>query len=460
MDKNVIGAHAEGFNNGSVGVAVLGTYNDAAPPAAAQTALAKLLAWRLAIAHVDPLSTVTAISAGNPKYAAGTPVVLHAVSGHRDTGPTSCPGNALYALIGTIAARAVSIGLPKLYSPTADGGPGGVVTIRAHLSAPLPWTVTITDPNGRVISSGTGFSSDVYWTWNASTAAQARYTWRISAGESVTPAIGYVGTAPVPLTLTRATAKPATVSAGKTNVSYKVSTAASVTATLNAADGRVLATLFQQQVKPGPHSFAFSVDSVSDGRYTIVLLASDGKTTVSATVPLIVDRTVSAFSVTPTSFSPNGDGRQDRTVFAFHLSGYAHIRIDVTRAGKLIGLVADGDSGGGDQQQPWDGTINGRRVSDGLYQAVLTATSSLGTTSHALPVRVDTVAPRLRAVSFRRLTFRISEPAHVTLVLNGRTFARDERAGTFVIRPLRRVRRASVSATDAAGNVSRTLRFP
>ena len=43
VDKNVIGAHAEGFNTGSVGVAVLGTYGSAAPPAVARTALADLL---------------------------------------------------------------------------------------------------------------------------------------------------------------------------------------------------------------------------------------------------------------------------------------------------------------------------------------------------------------------------------------------------------------------------------
>ena len=43
VDKNVIGAHAEGFNTGSVGVAVLGTYSSSAPPAVARTALADLL---------------------------------------------------------------------------------------------------------------------------------------------------------------------------------------------------------------------------------------------------------------------------------------------------------------------------------------------------------------------------------------------------------------------------------
>ena len=84
VDKNVIGAHAEGFNTGSVGVAVLGTYSSSAPPAVARTALADLLGWRLDVAHVDPSSSLTWISGGNARFASGVPVLLRAVSG--DTG--------------------------------------------------------------------------------------------------------------------------------------------------------------------------------------------------------------------------------------------------------------------------------------------------------------------------------------------------------------------------------------
>ncbi|MGH3083842.1 MAG: peptidoglycan recognition protein family protein, partial [Gaiellaceae bacterium] len=52
MQRNVIGAHAEGFNTGSVGVAVIGTYSAKAPTREAETALARLLAWRLDVGHV------------------------------------------------------------------------------------------------------------------------------------------------------------------------------------------------------------------------------------------------------------------------------------------------------------------------------------------------------------------------------------------------------------------------
>jgi hypothetical protein len=43
VDKPVIGAHAEGFNTGSVGVAVIGDYNSTRLPAAAKSALEQLL---------------------------------------------------------------------------------------------------------------------------------------------------------------------------------------------------------------------------------------------------------------------------------------------------------------------------------------------------------------------------------------------------------------------------------
>ncbi len=42
VDRPVIGAHAEGFNTGSVGVAVLGSYGSSAPPKVARAALAKI----------------------------------------------------------------------------------------------------------------------------------------------------------------------------------------------------------------------------------------------------------------------------------------------------------------------------------------------------------------------------------------------------------------------------------
>ena len=103
--QNVVGAHAGGFNTGSVGVAVIGNYESTAIPAAARRALQKLLAWRLDVGHVYPRGHWDAVSGGSSRWPIGAPVRLRAVSGHRDTSYTSCPGNRIYGLLGSIARQ-------------------------------------------------------------------------------------------------------------------------------------------------------------------------------------------------------------------------------------------------------------------------------------------------------------------------------------------------------------------
>ena len=134
----MIGAHAGGFNTGSVGVAVIGIYDSATLSTAARAALQNLLAWRLDVGHVYPRGQYTAVSAGSSKWAAGAHVRLRAVSGHRDTDLTSCPGDTIYGLLSSIARRVTSIGLPKLWSPEAEGAVGGPVRFTARLSAARP----------------------------------------------------------------------------------------------------------------------------------------------------------------------------------------------------------------------------------------------------------------------------------------------------------------------------------
>ena len=460
VDRNVVGAHAEGFNTGSTGIAVLGTYGSAAPPAAARTALANLIAWRLDLAHVDPLSTLTAISGGNPRFPAGIPVTLRAVAGHRDTGFTTCPGDALYAQLGAIARQAAAAGLPKLYAPSVTGTVGGPVRFQAQLTQPLPWTVTVADASGSPVASGAGSGQVVDWTWDASVAPPGSYTWTISAGETVRAATGTLGAKPVPLSLKSVSAAPRTITPngdGQTDastISYTLSTAATVTATLLGPDGRQLSVLFAQPRQPGKQSFKFTAAGVPDGRYQIVLSATAGKATVTAAVAVLVDRTVRGFAVSPPAFSPNGDGVLDDVTFRFELDQAAAVRLDVAQAGATIAPVYSGELQPGPQAVSW----NGAGARDGKYAAVLTAVNAVGTVTHTLPFRVDTTPPRLLAVSFRRLRFRVSETSVVRLTVNGRRIARTVRAGSFSFRagPVRTVR---ISARDAAGNVSRTLRY-
>ena len=80
--RPVIGAHAQGFNTGSVGVALIGNYSSTSITPAARAALVSLLAWRLDVAHVDPLSKVVRVSAGQPALRGG-----HGGHAARDLGP-------------------------------------------------------------------------------------------------------------------------------------------------------------------------------------------------------------------------------------------------------------------------------------------------------------------------------------------------------------------------------------
>ena len=145
-----------GFNAGSVGVAVLGDYNSTRISAAARRSLEQLLSWKLDLAHVDPLSTLNWRSTGNPRFPRGVPVFLRAISGHRDTYFTDCPGTALYAELPRIAQDVSRIGLPKLYAPEATGKLGGPVTFSGRLSGAVPWTVTVTELGRRPGGAGLG----------------------------------------------------------------------------------------------------------------------------------------------------------------------------------------------------------------------------------------------------------------------------------------------------------------
>ncbi|MFL5982189.1 MAG: peptidoglycan recognition protein [Gaiellaceae bacterium] len=444
-DKNVIGAHAGGFNTGSFGVALLGTYQSAAPSAAARKAVANLLAWRLDVAHVDPLSSLTYASGGNGRFPAGTPVFLRAVSGHKDTGFTTCPGAALYAQLGALTRQAAASGLPKLYAPLVQGQLGGLVRFSARLSETLPWVVTVTDQAGVIVGTGSGTSNTIDWTWDAAAVPSASYAWTISAGDAVRAATGTVGAAPVPLGIKALAASPRTIT-DTTQITYTLTAAATVTASLRAADGHVT-TLFTQQHQPGKQSFRFTATNVAEGRYSLVLTASNATATVSASVPVTIDRTVRAFVAAPVVT------RADVT-FGFELLRPAAVRLDVAQAGTTVASVYAASVGVGKQSIGWNAA--GRK--DGTYAAVLTTTTEVGTTARNTLFRVDTKPPSLRVLSFASLRFWVSEPGRITLVVNGARVVRNVRAGAFSYRH-GRVRSVRIVARDAAGNLSRTLKY-
>jgi hypothetical protein len=466
VDRNVIGAHAEGFNTGSSGVAVLGNYGQVALSAKARTALAQLLAWRLDVAHVDPLSTLMWPSGGNARFPAGTPVSLRAVAGHRDTGFTSCPGNLLYAALPAIARAAGALGLPKVYTPLVRGRLGVPIRFLARLSAALPWTVAITDSAGTQVAVGSGTGTAVDWTWDATLVPQGRYRWTLTT-PGARPASGTIGAAAGAFAMTSVTARPRAITpngdsvADSTLVSYTLSEPATVTAVLRDAAGRAFSTLFSGPRPAGRNSFRFAAEGVPDGSYVIELAArnSAGKE-VKASVAIVVDRTLAGFEAQPAVFSPNGDGRVDRVTFTFVLTTRVEAVLRIYRGTKWVAAPFRGRLEAGSQQLTWDGSKRSGRLLDGIYRAALSVVGPLGTRLQSATFTSDTTPPRLQLLSVRPLRFRLSEPGTLKLTVNGKRLDQAVPAGIVRVRYPFVIKTLRAQVEDAAMNRSRAVAYP
>jgi hypothetical protein len=103
--RAVVGAHAKGFNTGSVGVSVIGNFVGANAPSAAIEAVSRVVGYRLQVDYVDPQARVNFTSLGSTTIPAGQTVNIPTVIGHRDVGATSCPGT-IWNSLGSIRNRA------------------------------------------------------------------------------------------------------------------------------------------------------------------------------------------------------------------------------------------------------------------------------------------------------------------------------------------------------------------
>jgi len=462
IDRNVIGAYARGFNTGSIGVAVMGTFSTAAIPAAAEASLEKLLAWRLDLAHVDPLSTLTFVSGGSERYRAGVPVVLRAVSGHRDTGLTTCPGNLLYAKLDTIAAKTQAIGLPKLYEPKVTGGLGGPVRFQARVSSALAWKVSVTDALGQQLALGTGRGPTVDYTWDASLVTTPGATWRIEVA-GATPVSGTFGKAVVvtgPLAITGLTADPATISpngdgqADSATVTYSTNATATVTVTLHDAAGVQLATLGTPgKLATGEHSFTFDGLGQPDGIYTIVVTAVDPLgVSVASQLTIAITRTLVGAALEPAVLTPNGDGNGDALTVTFELVAPATVRLRVLRDGKWVATPYTGALGAGPQSIGWNGAKRTGKTLDGSYTVAVDATDAIGTATVSLPFLLDAHPPVVKLAA-RPVRLWVSEAAIVTVRVNG-SLRRLQAVGPgyLALTGIRKVRTIVVVARDPAGN--------
>jgi hypothetical protein len=448
VDRPVVGAHAEGFNTGSVGVAVIGDYTATQLPAAARKALEQVLAWRLDLAHIDPLSTFQWASGGNARFPKGVPVLLRAIGGHRDTGYTDCPGNALYAELPQIAKDVAALGGSKIYAPAVTRSGEGQVHFTARLSSGEPWTVTVVDSSGTQVAQGSGTGTTVAWTWDASAAPPDRYAWTI-ASASARSATGSLGAGSA-FAVQKVAASPTAVAPGEsTTVSYSLTAAANVTVQLVLPTGAVFSTLLTAQKPPGTQTLAFTPPpGLPNGSYAIAVNATSGTRTATSSVHITVDDILTGFVVTGRSLSFTL--ARPPTALAFQ----------VLQGTSVLVTPAVPALGAGVQTLTWNGLLaDGTPAPDGTYTLALSITDGLTTFTRTGTVTVDTTPPAITVLSYRNLRFSVSEPATLRLYVGTKRYTRVvPRAATTQFWLKAQPFAYRLTAIDAAGNTT-TVRY-
>ncbi|MGQ0464879.1 MAG: peptidoglycan recognition protein family protein [Sporichthyaceae bacterium] len=113
VGRQVRGAHTGGFNVETVGIAVLGNFNNQRPKAATMEALARLINWKLdrADGFFGPSTRGYFVSqgGGTSRYKKGREAAFRRISGHRDAGRTSCPGEYLYDALPKLRKRVAAL---------------------------------------------------------------------------------------------------------------------------------------------------------------------------------------------------------------------------------------------------------------------------------------------------------------------------------------------------------------
>jgi flagellar hook assembly protein FlgD len=468
IDRNVVGAHARGFNTGSFGIAVMGDFRTVAPPPAALDALVQALAWRLDLAHVDPLGTLNGISSGNERFGPGIPVFLRTISGHRDTGLTTCPGERLYALVPTLAQRVAALGLPKIYAPLAARDETGGTRFTARLSSALPWSVVVLDGTGLELARGTGTGAAVDWTWLPPGPLPAGARWRIET-PGATAAEGRFGVTPSAgaLQLTDATAAPAAISpngdgpSDTATISFTLSADANVTVPVVDALGVTVAELEPRTWRrAGPRAVTFDGRALADGSYLVRIQArATAGREATIDVPVAVTRALGRVSLDTPVLTPNGDGRTDAVGITIPVSQPVAVKVKVLRDGRWVATPFDGPLEAGQHAVTWNGKKRVGAALDGAYTVAVEVTDAVGKSRVELPLLVDATSPRLRVVSATPPRIWVSEAATVTMrVNNARRVVAADAPGTYRIPRVVRLRTLVATARDAAGNSTRLRR--
>jgi peptidoglycan/xylan/chitin deacetylase (PgdA/CDA1 family) len=148
-----------------------------------------------------------------------------------------------------------------------------------------------------------------------------------------------------------------------------------------------------------------------EGDATLRALATGDGSTATAIVTIRVGGTLPpvTIGVSRRAFSPNGDGRADRTVLEVHLGVSATLTVQVLTSDEDVvhTLVEEEPNAPGDLAVPWEGEGERATLPDGRYRIRALAVDELGAAHVArTAVVLDTQAPRLRGLVIRPDPYR------------------------------------------------------
>lgn len=138
--NGIVGAHAAGFNTGSIGLALIGTYGgtiqgkylDHQITLRLKNSLINLIAWLAATNDIDLNAKVRLCN-----YEGNNCQYVYPLLGHRDVGSTQCPGNSLYALIPEIRQEAAKLALKYKDYLYQNNGENPVYLIKKGVKKPF-----------------------------------------------------------------------------------------------------------------------------------------------------------------------------------------------------------------------------------------------------------------------------------------------------------------------------------
>jgi uncharacterized protein with LGFP repeats len=124
LSRAVVGAHAQGVNAQTTGVAALGTHSSTPVSRAAMNGLAKWLAWKLPEHGLDGTGRARMVSAGGEtaRYPQGDRFRTLRIFGHRVTNFTACPGDALFGQLSKLRKKVIR----RIDGGGGGGGGGGI----------------------------------------------------------------------------------------------------------------------------------------------------------------------------------------------------------------------------------------------------------------------------------------------------------------------------------------------